>query len=1150
MSGNCLKRLCFCLFWPLAGFCGIILEENFESGIPGGQDIAVPGYGGGRGALFARENLQDFSSLKQNPKPGKAVVLPVDTFPAEFGAFEVKIAPYFNQKQPYRASEQKFKLYYVARAQTRGKGNAFSLYIFGKKLYAELPFPGNKKILLTVPVSQWKPGDWHTIRLEWTPAAKKLFVDGKLERESAVPGPLQSASHLMLGGSYHDCSLQGIMDDVKLESGNAPVCETFSDKAALLKNWELILADGAEGEAVVDSNLRGPDGRPTLRLEKTNNRGYLMLRRRRAFGSELRPGRTYRIGGAFHAENAMPDNTLCFRVQRGERFPYYYDTRPNSGEGYTTYSFLNNNARGAWEDNFYYFIPQESGKSAPCRLVILLRGSPCSVHLGSVSAVELPPHPPLSPDKKAFWDPHLEIEAPLLNEEEVLAHVRKRPPATLEIRKNGRTSQLYLNGKAEAPIAYRVQPSNRNARYLEMNRDADIRLLIAPVIAGGKFRSILKGAGQYDFSMARTDLMRALRRAPDAVILLQICAYAYPGMEAEPDEIWQNRDGLFAVSSSGNMLYADRWVKQKNGKEEYYPSYASRKWRKNCADAIVAYLKYLKTEGLLNAVGGITLAIGEDGQMLTRWPAKQDYSPVARRGFSAYLRKKYRTEETLRKAWNKPDARFDFPTRESMPGYRKPEAGDFRNPTRDQSYVDAMEYHYEMQLETLNYFAERCLAVFGRPVLTVTSSWGGLAPWQAEIADGTGPIRGTSPQLRYPDRRPGRPIALAAPLDTQRCNGVIDFQELDLRTYVRNPLPTPLYRDYHSYAMTPAVFKALSRRLAGFQIAKGMGFWYYDMAQEFADKAILNIIRKGNSIYRAIADKPDTFQPDTAVLYDQVSAFYWAPDGDLSGRFGKWQAHYAMSSGVPYDSYYLDDFLKHPDRWNYKTVIVYAALRMTPERRTALEKLKNGHRTLIWLYPAGILEGEKESSRLMGIKIRRDGKEILELEGIADASPLTQNLEGCLGVASYYHYACYLSGMERRMELPRFVVDDPAAQIIGRYISDGKDGIAVRKYSEWTSIFIGSPDGLSAGLLRNIAEWNGSFRAVDRPGLALAMRDRFMSLHAMKRGTYQVRFPQSGKIINADTGQVLAEESDRVSVTLDAGETLWLLQLSAEADAT
>ncbi len=214
---------------------------------------------------------------------------------------------------------------------------------------------------------------------------------------------------------------------------------------------------------------------------------------------------------------------------------------------------------------------------------------------------------------------------------------------------------------------------------------------------------------------------------------------------------------------------------------------------------------------------------------------------------------------------------------------------------------------------------------------------------------------------------------------------------------------------------------------------------------------------------------------------------------------------------------------------------------MTPERRAAFEKLKSANRTLVWLYPAGILEGVKQSSELMGIGIRRDGRELLEMEP-ASGSPLARNLEGCLGVSSYYGYACYLGGMEHFMDLPRFVADDPAAEVIGKFLSDGKPAIALRKYPSWTSIFVGSPDGLSAQLLWNIARQNGSFIAVDRPGLALSMRDRFMSLHAIKRGTYQVRFPQSGKIVDADSGKVLTPNGDTASLTMEAGETRWLIQ--------
>ena len=58
----------------------------------------------------------------------------------------------------------------------------------------------------------------------------------------------------------------------------------------------------------------------------------------------------------------------------------------------------------------------------------------------------------------------------------------------------------------------------------------------------------------------------------------------------------------------------------------------------------------------------------------------------------------------------------------------------------------------------------------------------------------------------------------------------------------------------------------------------------------------------------------------------------------------------------------------------------------------------------------------------------------------------------------------------------------------------------------------------------------------------MAMRDCFISMHALRGDDYTVKFPQKGKIINSVTGEVLAENSDTVKIHLKAGETLWLEQ--------
>ena len=330
--------------------------------------------------------------------------------------------------------------------------------------------------------------------------------------------------------------------------------------------------------------------------------------------------------------------------------------------------------------------------------------------------------------------------------------------------------------------------------------------------------------------------------------------------------------------------------------------------------------------------------------------------------------------------------------------------------------------------------------------------------------------------------------------------------------------------------------------MAGFQIAKSQGFWYYDMAQEFADPEILKIIKKGNEIFREVASKPDAWKPDVAVVYDLFSIKTLA--SGLSVRMEQWIAGSLLPSGVPYDMFYLSDFLKNKERQNYKTILFCSTLYLDAEGRRIIDSLKKDGRTLIFLYAPGYLSPSGASAEAMnsvsGISAKEDGRDLLDMEP-AGKHPLTDNLEGVLGVAGYYNYACYLRGQEKRMELPRFVIDDPNAEILGRYLSDGKSGIGVRKFKDWTSVLISSPDALSARLLANIAKQNGSFVSADRTGCQLSMRDNFMSIHALRGGVYTFRFPDRGNIYDADSNQLLGKDTDAVTLTLSPGDTRWLI---------
>ena len=924
--------------------------------------------------------------------------------------------------------------------------------------------------------------------------------------------------------------------------------ENFSCDDDLKMNWELVKIDGAEGFMKVDYDVVTPTGNPTLKLVKTNNKGILLVR----YKADLRdiPAGDYMISGHYHCENAQPDNAVFFRFIR-EGFPLYqYDSTLNSGHTYTCFSQAVNSPAHFWQPTRYFARIKESDRNKKkFQLGIMLLGSPCQVNFDQVAMIraEKRAHDSFVALDSLHLLPLRYENRPVISEEEAIKRVKNRKPATIEIKKEGRGLRFYIDGKVSAPIMYLTQTANPRDHFREMY-EAGVPIHYLHVGAGGNrkkgFNIIANGLDKIDYSVPDKAIIKALRHIPDATLVLRVTFGGYPGFENLPDEIWQDKNGLLGVSSNGDMNAVHRFVKEKSGTEEYYPSYASETWRKNCADVLVAYVEHLKETGLFNAFAGFDFCIGEDGQFLTGYH-RRDFSPAARKGFAKYLQKKYGTVENLRKAWNNPKAEFNFPTRESLPDFDSTSGKAFLNPKKDQAVIDALRYHNDMQLEAAEYFRKRLEEAAGRPMYTHIMTPGSFdKSWIDLVSAGETGFNSLRDCVGYVYRRPGRPASPNAAYDTMRENGVMIINELDLRTNGSRTADEMDIED-DGRATTPAMFRTILNRITGFQIARGMGYWYYDMDQYFAqNKEILEIIKENSVIANRIARKPaDTFKPDVAVVLDHDAVFYHT-FGKLAYPTTLLFSNYLYASGVPFDFYYSNDFFRNAkERSDYKTIIFLTKLEMNDQQRQVIESLKNNNRTLVFLYPAGLLDPVKgfrlkDASKLMGINLTMNGTGLLTQEPVGK-HPLAQNTEAVWGLADMVTFRVWHFSDQEYM---KFIIDDPKATVISKFLHGGEAASAVKKFDNWTSIYLGAPDALTAGLMNNIAKFNGSFIAIDKPGVNMAMRDCFISMHALRGDDYTVKFPQKGKIINSVTGEVLAENSDTVKIHLKAGETLWLEQ--------
>ena len=126
-----------------------------------------------------------------------------------------------------------------------------------------------------------------------------------------------------------------------------------------------------------------------------------------------------------------------------------------------------------------------------------------------------------------------------------------------------------------------------------------------------------------------------------------------------------------------------------------------------------------------------------------------------------------------------------------------------------------------------------------------------------------------------------------------------------------------------------------------------------------------------------------------------------------------------------------------------------------------------------------------------------------------------------------------------KYDFQRFWVDDPAAVALAAY-EDGKTALAVKRFSNWTSVYAASLLGISGDLLNNIAVEAGA-GVLTRPGPAIAVNGHFLSVHGMVNRAADFRLPWKATLRDAFTDEVIVEQDDHFTLPLEAHATRWFL---------
>lgn len=253
------------------------------------------------------------------------------------------------------------------------------------------------------------------------------------------------------------------------------------------------------------------------------------------------------------------------------------------------------------------------------------------------------------------------------------------------------------------------------------------------------------------------------------------------------------------------------------------------------------------------------------------------------------------------------------------------------------------------------------------------------------------------------------------------------------------------------------------------------------------------------------------------------------------------------TSGVPSDKFYLDDFIKLQNWDQYKVIVFINAYHLNSTERAFIDRnLKNSNRTLIWHYASGYLAEHQMSTKnisdLVGMNIATHLSSARQRAiAVSSNNPLAKNLLPLQGMGDIFRTQFRLDTDEHTFDAQRFWIEDPVAETLAEYPEDHKSAIAVRRFANWTSLYVAPLGGISGELLNNAAVSAGAYVASVPNKLLVNMNDRFISLHALQSGEYQITLPQKFNVVDVDSGKVLFSDVGSFRVPLEAQQTEWLL---------
>lgn len=643
-----------------------------------------------------------------------------------------------------------------------------------------------------------------------------------------------------------------------------------------------------------------------------------------------------------------------------------------------------------------------------------------------------------------------------------------------EIR-NSEVPELYLKAEnsPETFVSLNAFPVKQDHVYrLHFRAKASEKITLVSSLFDTADKTVLAVPGK----IVREQVGLAAEAGVDFVEIRVNPPFAKPGEEPDFTEIDQNYQAILAVNPNARLIprlwrkapewwaqkYPDELVKYDDGSSDGTPSIASEQYRKDLQEALRRLIRYSESKYAKNMAGYHTTGANMDEWYYYRsWETVlSDYSAPTLLAFRRYLKRKYGSENELRKSWGMPGLSFDTVSIPKPEERRVSSNGAFFLPADAQNVIDFHFFLQENMVDMICGLGDVIREETGKTRLSVCfygytyelsstrngpATTGHYALRKMLQSDSIDIIAGP---VAYGGRHLGGSCTTLSAAESITSAGKLWLQEDDTHTHLARQAGHRA-PGYLTGVDTKEESIALLQRNLATAIFRNFGTWWMDIGGVgyYNDPDFWNEHKRLASVEEELRNNPRPFSPVLAEIADEKSMCYVAPAGVLAATrpMLKEERFQLSIAGTPAGQYLLDDLFA--DRIPARSYIIAGAYALDRKEREALSRHAGKRPTLFGWGTAAIDTG---SGKLSPDAVREATG--FQVELITDgSSKITLTPEGiAAGISPQV-----IKEQEKTVS-PLFAVVPAEGDIVWARFPDGKAAIVLRP-SSVPSVFCGTP---------------------------------------------------------------------------------------------